>query len=217
MFVGPPVSLALLARLAYNGRKTCSTCGVEKDESEFHKRGNRIVWRCKACAKEWAAQWYVENKVYADEAHKRYAEQHKERLKEYGDQWYLENRERLIKQRRERRESNPLVAAIHGLRSMTSCALKRGGYKKRSKTFKLIGCSAEELLAKWGVSSLLDGWHIDHIVPISQAKTIEEAEKLCHHKNLQLLPAYDNMIKSDNKTEENAALCVELLGREWID
>ena len=32
----------------------------------------------------------------------------------------------------------------------------------------------------------LYGWHIDHIIPLSTAKT-EEAIKLCHYTNLQPL------------------------------
>jgi len=41
------------------------------------------------------------------------------------------------------------------------------------------------------------GWHIDHIIPLSSAKTDEEVFKLCHYKNLQPLWAFENLSKGD--------------------
>jgi hypothetical protein len=43
----------------------------------------------------------------------------------------------------------------------------------------------------------LFGWHIDHIVPLSSAKTEEDLYKLCHYTNLQPLWAKDNWSKSN--------------------
>ena len=44
----------------------------------------------------------------------------------------------------------------------------------------------------------LYGWHIDHKVPLSLAKTEEELLKLCHFSNLQPLWAKDNLKKGDS-------------------
>ena len=40
-------------------------------------------------------------------------------------------------------------------------------------------------------------WHVDHIIPLSSAKTEEELVKLCHYTNLQPLWAEDNLKKSN--------------------
>jgi len=40
-------------------------------------------------------------------------------------------------------------------------------------------------------------WHIDHIIPLSSAKTREELIKLCHYSNTQPLWAKDNIEKGD--------------------
>jgi hypothetical protein len=47
-----------------------------------------------------------------------------------------------------------------------------------------------------------DGWHIDHIVPLSSAKTEEDVIKLCHYSNLQPLWSIDNY-KKGNKIINN--------------
>ena len=43
----------------------------------------------------------------------------------------------------------------------------------------------------------LYGWHIDHIVPLSNAKTEDDFYKLCHYTNLQPLWSLDNLKKSN--------------------
>jgi hypothetical protein len=66
----------------------------------------------------------------------------------------------------------------------------------------MLGCSWEQLrdhIENQFVSGMTwedkHLWHIDHIVPLSSAKTVEELEKLCHYTNLQPLWASDNMSK----------------------
>lgn len=69
-----------------------------------------------------------------------------------------------------------------------------------------MGCSSEflkEYLEKQFTEKMswenhgFYGWHIDHIVPLSSAKTEEEVYKLCHYTNLQPLWAEDNLKKGD--------------------
>lgn len=100
------------------------------------------------------------------------------------------------------------IVAIHKLkrtlRSRTLCGFKYAGWKKTSKTEALIGVSYETAKIhlerkftkgmNWGN---IGEWHIDHIIPLSSAKTEEELKALCHYTNLQPLWAKDNLSKSD--------------------
>jgi hypothetical protein len=58
-------------------------------------------------------------------------------------------------------------------------------------------------------------YHLDHICCCAQARNEEELIKLQNYTNLRWMSAKENLSKGDNWTEEGAALCLKLLGREW--
>ena len=83
---------------------------------------------------------------------------------------------------------------------------KYNTFNKNNTTFDIIGCSPQflkEYLEKQFVIGMswenhsLYGWHIDHIIPLSSAKTEDELYTLCHYTNLQPLWAKDNLEKSN--------------------
>jgi hypothetical protein len=96
----------------------------------------------------------------------------------------------------------------NALRSRIKKSLKSN--PKRTTTNELVGCSIEELKLhiekqfqpnmSWDNWSQY-GWHLDHIKPLSSAKTIEEMESLCHYTNLQPLWWRDNLAKRDKIIE----------------
>jgi hypothetical protein len=80
---------------------------------------------------------------------------------------------------------------------------------KSNSSLKIIGCSPlflKEYIENQFIQDM--SWekfgkyiHIDHIIPLSSAKTEEEIYKLCHYTNLQPLWAEDNLKKSNKITE----------------
>jgi hypothetical protein len=85
--------------------------------------------------------------------------------------------------------------------------LKKTNATKKNKTFEIVGCSPQQLkehLEKQFVTGMTwenrQSWHIDHITPLSSAKSVEEFYKLCHFTNLQPLWAEDNLRKSNKIT-----------------
>lgn len=106
--------------------------------------------------------------------------------------------------RRRKRESDPVYAMKHRIRSLVSSSISRMGYGKNTKTADVVGCSWAEFKAHierqflpgmtWENRHL---WHIDHIVPMATAKTYEDVISLNHVSNLRPIWKSDNLEKSD--------------------
>lgn len=104
--------------------------------------------------------------------------------------------------RRTRVKTDPLFKFVLVLREHSRRAFKRIGVKKPTNTQTLLGCNWQEARAHFeklfqpGMTWSNHGeWHVDHIIPIASATTLEEAIKLNHISNLQPLWAEDNLVK----------------------
>lgn len=103
---------------------------------------------------------------------------------------------------RERRRRDPLFRIASNMRSRISGMIREKGLTKRGRFRELLGCSFEDfathLEEQFAAGMCWDNygeWHVDHIIPMASAKTIDELEKLQHFTNLQPLWALDNFIK----------------------
>ena len=104
-------------------------------------------------------------------------------------------------------QKNILKKINNRMRSNMWSAMKRQGYKKKSRTHEMLGCDFDffksyiEAQFKEGMTWDNHGlWHFDHIIPVSSAKSEEELIRLNHYSNFQPLWAEENLSKS-NKIE----------------
>ena len=178
--------------------KICKKCNIIKDLSDFYK--HKAV--CKKCHNQIS-------KAYRDE--------NKDTIRVSRKKWELKNKEKRKKSRRdqlrEKRKKNILFAIRSSISRSIRSSIIRNGFSKNNKTEFILGCSFEEfkiyLESKfeewmtWDNRGLYNGefnygWDIDHIIPVSSAKTEEEIYKLNHYTNLQPLCSKINRdIKSD--------------------
>lgn len=115
-----------------------------------------------------------------------------------------------------KRKKDPLYKLTSNIRSSIKYHLSKKEYIKDSKTQDILGCSfidfKKYLESKFDIWMTWDnyglyngelnyGWDIDHIVPISTAKTKEEIIKLNHYENLQPLCSKINRYIKRDKTE----------------
>ena len=151
-------------------------------------------------------EYYLNNRNKLIEKSKNYNFKHKEKRQEQSKH-YLDNNQKSINEKDKLRRINNPIYKISGLvRCRLRKYLKSYNITKKNKTFHIIGCSPEflkEHLEKQFIEGMnwnnhgLFGWHIDHIIPLSSAKTEEELYRLCNYTNLQPLWAIDNLKKSN--------------------
>lgn len=132
----------------------------------------------------------------------------------------ISNNEKKIRVRdyKRNRYNNDLLFKLKSVmrRKINGCIFNKN-IIKNSRTVEILGCSYEEFklyleskFVDWmswdnygnpkdGILEPNKTWDIDHIIPISSAKTEEEIYKLNHYSNLQPLCSYINrIIKKDN-------------------
>jgi hypothetical protein len=163
--------------------KFCNKCNIEKYLDQFNKCSDSKIGRIGIC------------RECTNKRKKEYRQKNKEQIKAYGKEYQR-------KYMRERCKSDPIFKIQKVLRLLVYRAFK--SEHKNKRTMEIIGCSPEEFwqhLEKQfseGMTRENHGkWHIDHIIPLSSAKTKEESEKLSHYTNLQPLWAKDNLSKGD--------------------
>ena len=125
-------------------------------------------------------------------------------MKEY----HIQHRKEINEYIKNKMENDKVFALKVHIRKTIYDSFKRKNYSKNSESAKILGCDmstfVEHLLNTY-TRNYGEEWngkeevHIDHIIPLSRAKTEEEVIKLCHYTNLQLLKAKDNLEKSDKE------------------
>lgn len=189
--------------------KTCRVCNIKKPLDEFHLKKTGNLGRAELCKKCKKKKDSDRNKKGLSEKEKerrrlysiKYYENNKDKFKEYGKR---RPKEYWNEYKKKRRESHPIHKLQDSIRTRVNKYLRDNGYFKNKKTFSIIGLTPqrlkEYLSENFEIGMSWDNygeWHIDHIVPLSSAKTEEELYKLFYYTNLQPLWAADNLKKSD--------------------
>ena len=116
------------------------------------------------------------------------------------------NAEQQSRYGKKRRKSDPIYKLTGNIRTRLNQFYKAKNIRKTNPTFKMVGCTPEflkkylEKKFKPGMTwknHTLHGWHVDHIIPLSSVKTLEDKYKLCHYTNLQPMWATENIKKSN--------------------
>jgi hypothetical protein len=211
-----------------NKRGCSSVCKIctKKYKSDYYlsnkdiilKNGKKYTDINRDSIKEYKAKYYKENKnIILDRTTLNYNLNRENKI-EYQKLYYLNNSDSINKQRnlyvKNKMESDDIYRVTRIVRSLVSSSIKRRGYKKSSKTSIILGCSfidfklyLESKFEQWMTfenhgkfnGELNYGWDIDHIVPISSAKTKKDIIRLNHYTNLQpLCSKVNRYIKKDN-------------------
>jgi len=162
-------------------------------------------------------EYYLNNKSKKLEYNLKYSSDNKDKFKVY----YVNNKSQRIEYDRvykiKKYNTDDDYKLKISIRNSIFKSFKRslkGKFNKSKKTLDILGCSFEEFKLylelkfedwmNWNNQGLYNGfqnfgWDIDHIVPISSAKTEEEIYKLNHYTNFQPLCSHINRDIKRNK------------------
>jgi uncharacterized protein YdaT len=150
-----------------------------------------------------------------------YAKNNKVKLNKKKKAWAIANKEKVreskTKHHLKKLKEDPLFKLKHNTICGILQSFKRNGYTKKSRSYVILGCSFEEFKLhleskfeswmNWDNYGNKNGttkepnktWDLDHIIPLSSAKTEEDVIRLNHYTNLQPLCSYVNRwVKSNN-------------------
>jgi len=199
-------------------------CGIEKPISFFSKHKNGkfgVKSQCKICKYEYSKEydlknrekyllrkkrWYINGRDSILTKRKKYYIENKDVVKAKNKKYYIENKVSIVKvngKYGDIQRKTILGRIKHNIKSRLNLAFKGAGWTKSGTSKSLLGVDFETLkdhiekLFTKGMSLDKIGKeiHIDHIIPLSSAKTEEELITLCHYTNLQPLWAKDNLSK----------------------
>ena len=122
---------------------------------------------------------------------------------DYQKKKWIATKDKQLARKRERYKTDPLFALKTTVRNRIGEVIRKGGFTKRARAAVLLGCTWEELRThiekqfKKGMTWDNRGklWHVDHIVPLAEAKTSEDVSALCHFTNLRPLWGNENARK----------------------
>lgn len=161
---------------------------------------------------EYASLHRQKNRNVINEKRRTYYSLHKEKCQSYSSAYKKKNKERVNAYNssyvKHRKEKDSLFRLRISIRSLISMYVNKH-YRKNKRTEDILGCSMEEFY-KYIETKFQDGmswdnygkWHLDHIKPISLAKTEEEIYELNRYTNFQPLWAIDNFRKSNKFDDE---------------
>lgn len=152
--------------------------------------------------------YYHSNKEKIKLKQKEWVEKNPNYHKDYLKKWNKANKENhrkyMIDYNKKRRENDILFKLCFNLRSRLNRVVKSKKMNKDNQLKQYLGCDLDYLKhyleSKFTIDMSWDNygqWHIDHIIPLNSAKSIEELYVLCHFTNLQPLWAFDNLSKGD--------------------
>ena len=150
-------------------------------------------------------EWYQENKDKV----KKYQKDNKDHLTSKKREHYHKNKDRYNELNRiyirNKKANNPLYKLSCSIRTLITQSFKLKYTKKAKRTTEILGCSFDEfkihIESKFTKEMNWDNyakyWQLDHIIPISWAKTEEEIYKLNHYTNFQPLEWRENISKGN--------------------
>lgn len=191
--------------LVSQGYSYCQRCSKVKLISEFGKDKHNAYGfspKCRECEKQRARERMEEFPDKVRKASREHRRRHSDYYKEQKKLWDSKNRAHINEYKKDKYHNDPLYKMQFVCRQLVRRMFKKIRLDKLLSTSDVLGYTPLELKEhiekqfKEGMTWDNYGeWHIDHIIPISSAKNLEEGIRLSQLENLQPLWAEENLEK----------------------
>ena len=187
--------------------KHCNKCNTIKSIDNFSKdsyRKDGYRSHCKACCSITKKLYNARDDIKQKQQQKSklYYQENRDIIRKKSKIYEQNNRDKINTRRKARRDADSLYRLSENIRSIVRKTLSRN--KQSHNTTDIIGCSFEEFKLHIEQQFLpgmswenRNEWHLDHIIPISFAKTVDDIISLNHYTNFRPLWAIDNLKKSN--------------------
>jgi len=189
----------------------CKICDQIYNQNYYLKNKEKIIKNVNAWSnknkdkkRNYSNNWVERNKEKSLTNNSAWRNKNKEKMIQCRKSWFIRNRNKVNELRKNNYNSNSIFSFISKTRCLILSSFNRKKMTKRNKTEQILGCNFNEFkihIEKQFLKGMTwekrSEWHIDHIVPISSAKTEEDVIKLNHYTNLRPLWAKDNLKKSN--------------------
>jgi hypothetical protein len=194
----------------------CKECRKKISQRKWANNENNIQEKHKDYVKNHKEQKLDTQKKYRENnkeklsiSRKIYYQKNKEKESRRVMEYYYNNKDYVVRRNINYNKDKLNEDSFFKLKTYVRNRIKKfltlKNITKKNKTFDIVGCLPEQLkehIEKQFTEGMC--WekmgkyiHIDHIIPLSSAKTEEEILKLCHYTNLQPLWAEENLKKKD--------------------
>ena len=169
----------------------------------FRKKSKKEYMNNKDYHKEYFKKYSAEKKEAIKELRKKNKDKLAERAKKYRQDNKKEIREYRNNYRKIRRLYDPLFILKDKIRCNIKTSITKKGYSKKTNTYKILKCEFSFFMnwlngvASNGYTYGIGDLQLDHVIPMSLAKTEAEALLLNHYSNYQLLTATENQSKGN--------------------
>lgn len=141
----------------------------------------------------------------------------KNKYKELSKEYYIINKKDINKKISIKYKNDELFRLKHNIRNLIRNSINSSGNRKDMKSEAILGCSFQEFRdyleskfedwMNWSNRGLYNGsfnhgWDMDHIIPVSSAKTKDDIIKLNHYTNFQPLCSKINRDVKINKLND---------------
>ena len=203
--------------------KTCSNCNEQKELTEFHKRLDKFVPKCKVCVAEYTKAYRENNRKLINDNAAVYRENNREVLAQRSRDWYETADKKSVSERMKqyRADNKEQVNAAQLAWNSKNQDKKRGygrkTYRNNPESYAR-NTAVRRRMQKQAIPAWYDAvavndiykeaatlsakngqvYHVDHIVPINHPLVCG----LHVQNNLQVLTAKDNLAKSNKLVDD---------------